>query len=161
MVHTKRTGRRGTAAAAATLAAFLVADTVHSFAVTPVPATVGHVQNLRQAGATSSFLRAVPARAASRAGEASPTSLSSSYVVKSEMARSRGSEWRKLRTRGPGFGEKARVFFVDMHFECNPSFCRAFFFHSFVFLECDRMRARAPCGIYRGQHTLLGGHAPS
>lgn len=69
-----------------------------------------HHHQLCTAGATSSFLPAKGASSAGRTGECSSTSLLSSYEVKAEMARNGGSEWRKLRTRGPGFGEK--VWFV-------------------------------------------------
>lgn len=127
MVWTKITGRVGTVIMVAVLAASLVVDTAHAFAVAPIPATVGYAQNLRKGGATSSFLRAGgPTRAATRAREGSPTSLSSSYVVKPEMARSRGSEWRKLRTRGPGFGEKVRVY--SMMYSVYSNFCPAFLY---------------------------------
>eukprot|EP00752_Nemacystus_decipiens_P005990 g5409.t1 len=96
----------GAAAAAAALAALIAPESTHAFGAGAAPSVsnMGNVQNLRPS-ATSSFLRAGPARGT---GECSPTSLSTSYAVKPEMARSRASEWRKLRTRGPGFEEKVR-----------------------------------------------------
>lgn len=63
----------------------------------------GNVKYQHGASSSSSFVRATSSRPT---GESSSTSLSSSYVVKPEMARSRTCEWRKLRTRGQGFGEK-------------------------------------------------------
>ena len=92
----------GAPAAVATLVALIAPDSAHAFGVGVAPG-VSNVQSLRPSAATSSFLRAGPARGT---GECSPTSLSTSYAVKPEMARSRASEWRKLRTRGPGFEEK-------------------------------------------------------
>lgn len=98
----------GAAAAVAALAALIALESTHAFGVGAAPgvASAGNVQNLRASAATCSFLRAGPARGT---GECSPTSLSTSYAVKPEMARSRASEWRKLRTRGPGFEEKVRT----------------------------------------------------
>lgn len=105
------------AAAVATLVVLTTPDAVQGFGL--APAAVGNVQsNVRQAGTSSSFLKARSPPV--RAGESSPTSLSSSYEVKPEMARCRGAEWRKLRTRGPGFGEKVRPYFLP-HFHLLAS----------------------------------------
>lgn len=105
MVFLAKGATRGAAAAVAALAALIAPESTHAFAVGAAPgvASAGNVQNLRPSATTSSFLRAGPARGT---GECSPTSLSTSYAVKPAMARSRASEWRKLRTRGPGFEEK-------------------------------------------------------
>eukprot|EP00903_Cladosiphon_okamuranus_P020680 g18989.t1 len=99
----------GAAAAIAALAALIALESTHAFGIGAALGlrNAGNVHNPRPSGATSSFLRAGPARGIGT-GECSPTSLSTSYVVKPEMARSRASEWRKLRTRGPGFEEKVR-----------------------------------------------------
>lgn len=107
MVFTRK-ATWGSAAVVAALAALIAPESAHAFGVGTAAgvAFTGNVQSLRPSAATSSFLRARPTR---RTGECSPTSLASSYVVKPEMARSRAHEWRKLRTRGPGFEEKVRV----------------------------------------------------
>lgn len=90
----------------ATLATLISPESAYAFGVGPGPAaTTGHVQNLRHVGAASSFVLPRPEGASGRT-RACSTTLASSYVVKPEMARPRGSKWRKLRTRGPGFGEK-------------------------------------------------------
>lgn len=109
MVFAKGTATWGAAAVVYALAALIAPESVDAFGAGPAPgvATTGHAQRyLHPSPASSSFLRARPAR---RTGERSTTSLSSSYVVKPEMARSRAREWRKLRTRGPGFEEKVCV----------------------------------------------------
>lgn len=107
MVFSKRAAGMsgGAAAAVAALAAIISTELAHAFGAGAGLSGVGHLQNQRQVGA-SSFVQSRSASAVGRTGECSPTSLSSAYVLKPEMARSRGSEWRKLRTRGPGFGEK-------------------------------------------------------
>ena len=109
MVFVPKGAAWGAAAAVAALAVLMAPEPAHAFGVGAAPGfgTAGNVQNLRPSAATSSFLRAGPARGT---GECSPTSLSTSYAVKPEMARSRASEWRKLRTRGPGFEEKVRAY---------------------------------------------------
>lgn len=103
----------GAVAAVCALAALIVPESADAFGAGAMPGvatTVGHVQQQQHLHGSSSFLRA----RTTRTGECSTTSLFSSYVVKPEMARSRACEWRKLRTRGPGFEEKVcfRVFSV-------------------------------------------------
>ncbi|CAB1104246.1 unnamed protein product [Ectocarpus sp. CCAP 1310/34] len=87
------------ALAAAAVVVLVAPEPACAFSVGP---GVGSVRNLRSATRRGTTL---PPK---RTGESSPTSLSSSYVVKPEMARCRATQWRKLRTRGPGFGEKVR-----------------------------------------------------
>lgn len=91
--------------AATVIAALASPSAVKAFGISPGAVTTGHVNILGTASSTSSSLKAGYASSCA-AGEGSSTSLWSAYAVKPEMARSRGSEWRKLRTRGPGFGEK-------------------------------------------------------
>ncbi|CAM9308071.1 unnamed protein product [Scytosiphon promiscuus] len=108
MVYTRGAMTWGAASAIAALAALIAPESALAFGAGPGLATAprGYGHDLRpSAAAASSFLRANPAK---RTGECSPTSLSTSYVVKPEMARCRASKWRKLRTRGQGFGEKVR-----------------------------------------------------
>lgn len=93
-----------TAAAIAVVAALISVEPALAFGVGPSSrGSIENVKNQHGASSSSSFVRAGSNR---RTGESSSTSLSSSYVVKPEMARSRTSDWRKLRTRGQGFGEK-------------------------------------------------------
>lgn len=101
------------AAAMMMLAALVSWEPSYAFCVGSGPGTTGLAQ-ISGLGAKSSFLHSPSSRAdAGRTGECSPTSLSSSYVVKPEMARTVGSEWRKMRTRGQGFGEKVSRFIVN------------------------------------------------
>ena len=81
--------------------------TVSAFGSSPGPLAGGHVNTLITSSSTSSFLK-IAGGSRSSGGEGSSTSLWSAYAVKPEMAKKQGSEWRKLRTRGPGFGEKVR-----------------------------------------------------
>lgn len=78
---------------------------VSAFGSSPGALTGGHVNTLVTTSSTSSFLK-VGGGSRSSGGEGSSTSLWSAYAVKPDMAKKQGSEWRKLRTRGPGFGEK-------------------------------------------------------
>lgn len=87
------------ALAAAAVAALVAPELACSFSVGPGVSSVRNLHSAARRGTT------LPPK---RTGESSPTSLSSSYVVKPEMARCRATQWRKLRTRGPGFGEKVR-----------------------------------------------------
>ncbi|CAM9500512.1 unnamed protein product [Sphacelaria rigidula] len=80
---------------------------VSAFGSSPGALTGGHVNTLVTTSSTSSFLK-VGGGSRSSGGEGSSTSLWSAYAVKPDMAKKQGSEWRKLRTRGPGFGEKVR-----------------------------------------------------
>lgn len=91
------------ALAVAAVAALVAPEPASGFSVGP---GVGSVQNLHSSARRGVTL---PPR---RTGESSSTSLSSSYVVKPEMAPCRATQWRKLRTRGPGFGEKVRCLWV-------------------------------------------------
>lgn len=79
--------------------------TVSAFGSSPGALSGGHVNTLITTSSTSSFLK-VGGGSRSSGVEGSSTSLWSAYAVKPEMAKKQGSEWRKLRTRGPGFGEK-------------------------------------------------------
>ncbi|CAM9833002.1 unnamed protein product, partial [Hapterophycus canaliculatus] len=82
MVSTRGAMTWGAASAIAALAALIAPESAHAFGVGPGLATAarGYGHDLRpSAAATSSFLRANPAK---RTGECSPTSLSTSYVVK-------------------------------------------------------------------------------
>lgn len=99
---------RVTAGAVATLVALTCPDRTEAFGVSPGAAAAAAKGRVHiQEGATSSFLKARSRGGTS--GEASSTSLLSTYLIKPDMAQTRGSEWRKLRTRGPGFCEKVRV----------------------------------------------------
>lgn len=100
------------------LASLVSSEPSYAFCVGSGPGVTG-VAQISRLGAKSSFLHSPSSRAdAGRTGECSPTSLSSSYVVKPEMARSVGSEWRKMRTRGQGFGEKVSRFIVNAVGDC-------------------------------------------
>lgn len=121
------------AVAIAVVAALMLVEPTLAFGVGPASrGSIGNVENKRGAS-SSSFVRAGSQR---RTGESSSTSLSSSYVVKPEMARSRTCEWRKLRTRGPGFGEK--VCGVCPFFR---SCCELFFLPPAFFSSCSASSA--------------------
>lgn len=113
MVFAKGAAAWGAAATVAALAALIAPESAHAFGVGAAPgvaSSAGNVHNLpRPSAATSLRSTRALAGTARRTGESSPTSLSTSYAVKPEMARSRASEWRKLRTRGPGFEEKVSL----------------------------------------------------
>ena len=128
------------AAAIAVVAALISAEPALAFGVGPASrGSIGNVKNQRGASSSASFVRAGSKRST---GESSSTSLSSSYVVKPEMARSRTSEWRKLRTRGPGFGEKVCVacaLFFCLFFVANSSGSGSFLAFLFPFVPLLRV----------------------
>lgn len=126
------------AAAIAVVAALISAEPALAFGVGPASrGSIGNVKNQHGASSSASFVRAGSKRST---GESSFTSLSSSYVVKPEMARSRTSEWRKLRTRGPGFGEKVRVVCaLSLSFVANSSRTGSFLFSGFPFVPLLRL----------------------
>lgn len=152
MVFTSR-GAMKAGAAATVLAALASPSAVKAFGLSPGAVTTGHVNILGTASSTSPSLKADYASRGST-GEGSSTSLWSAYAVKPEMARSRGSEWRKLRTRGPGFGEKVRRGSVECILLCTRGimhglglfclfFCSAFFQGVNCFPNCHLLQARA------------------
>lgn len=89
----------------ATLAVALGLKACEAFGVGPGVVTAGRT-NALHTGSVSSFFRAVTSGKGGRRTGESSTSLWSAYSIKPGLARSQGSQWRKLRTRGPGFGEK-------------------------------------------------------
>lgn len=125
-------------AMAAALAALALTPVVEAFGVSRGTSTGGLVHILGASQATSSFLKGGRGR---RTGASSPTSLCSAYAVKPDMARSRGSQWRKLRTRGPGFGEKVSFGLESGVLVCTVRRCRrvlqcvVFFRSLLIFLQ--------------------------
>lgn len=100
--------------AAAAFVALLHRDTVDAFGLSLRSAAVR--ERISRDGLTPSVCKARAPGARGRwkphgssSGQGSSTSLRSAYVIKPDMAKSRGSEWRKLRTRGLGFGEKVNA----------------------------------------------------
>lgn len=100
--------------AAATLVTLGKLEVSETFGVARGPISTEPKQTSRNAF-TSSFAKAGDVGKRGRTSQGTSTSLWSAYVIKPDMAQSRGSEWRKLRTRGPGFGDKVFAFCRSSH----------------------------------------------